>query len=612
MTTTPIASLIKRGCNLLKTPRAHYTDGELRSIYRILAGTDRGKPDAAMEVQIKASDDFAEGWTRSGQVIDSLPKGWESAPITCAEVRAESGNPPACDGCQVRHAVGSPLEINAEILKGDPAEVRRRYNPARSTDLGNAERLVELCGERFRHCPEIGWLVWDGTRWSPDPNGVKELYRKRVVPGIYREVAMAAETHDSAMVKELVKWAVRSEANAKAEAAVSSCAGDARITVRQCALNRDKYLLNLRNGTLDLRTGKLRPHDQADLITKVGGTDFDPLASCPEWDRFLVRIFSGNRDLIEFVQRACGLSMSGNISEHVLLVAYGRGRNGKSTLLETVSKVLGEYWVECPTETITTKRQESGASNELARLAGARMVTANETDQNDRLAESRVKAMTGGDSITARFLYKEHFTFLPEFKLWLRTNNRPVIRGTDDGIWRRIKLIPFVVQIPDEEEDKALRDRIWENELPGVLNWMLAGFADWQRQGLGVPAEVIAATKEYREESDFMGQFLGERTVSTPISFVQLSVLYKEFIDFCKESEERVWSKRQFLQRLAERGMSVRRAAHGIRVIDGIRLIGAQDKLEDHEIDLPPAQDVPEEPSRQLTMGGPGDGETIV
>lgn len=450
-------------------------------------------------------------------------------------------------------------------------EIRSQYTPARDTDLGNAERLAEHIAGGLLFCREAGWLCWDGKRWQMDDLAARRAYREHVIPSVYREAAEAALRHDQAMVKSLASWAKRSETAARIDGALEMLKTFPGVSIPREALDNDQWALNCINGTIDLRTGTLKPHNRADLNTRMIQTQYDPAAKCPEWERFLVDIFAGDRAMAEWIQLAVGYSLTGDTREQCFFVLHGNGRNGKSTFVNTIMDLLGQYSLETQAETLMVKQGQQNNTNDLARLAGARLVSANETEENQRLAEARVKALTGGDKITARFLHREFFDFRPCFKLWLRSNHRPVIRGTDDGIWRRIWLIPFNVCFKGRE-DKNLADKL-RAEAPGILAWAVRGCLAWQKNGISMPAAVAAATQGYRESQDMLSGFLGECCVTGPRArhmTARARDLYKAYTSWCEDSGERPMSQRRLGEALTERGMVRRRGAGNVCLWDGI------------------------------------------
>lgn len=385
--------------------------------------------------------------------------------------------------------------IDGGASKRPPETERRRFM---MTDTGNAERLVARHGDGIRYVPAWDrWIVWNDTRWVEDKKALRvRALAKDTIRHIYVE---ARETSGDAR-EELAKHAKRSESARGLASMVDVARAESGVAVSVDRLNADPWLLNVSNGCIDLRTGRLREHRRDDLLTKLVPIAYDPEARCNRWEAFLDQILSHNRALIQFLQRAVGYSLTGMTSEQCLFFLYGSGSNGKSTFLELLRDVLGEYSTQADFTTFLEKKGD-GPRNDIARLYGARAVTSSEVGEGKRLNESLVKTLTGGDVVAARYLYAETFEFAPQFKLWLGANHRPIIRGTDYAIWRRIRLIPFTVQIPDDQQDKGLKAAL-RAELPGVLAWAVAGCLLWQQYGLGAPLEVTHATDQYRRESD--------------------------------------------------------------------------------------------------------------
>ena len=436
------------------------------------------------------------------------------------------------------------------------------------TDMGNGERLIWDHGRDVRHCHAWSkWLVWDGTRFAADDCGAINARAKTTVRAIYGE---AASEPDEDRRKALAKHAKASEAANRIAAMLDLARSEPGVPVRPDALDVDPWQLNCPNGTIDLRTGALRAHDPADLITKRVPVPYLPDAPCSRWLQFLDRIFASDAGVISFVQRALGSSLTGITRDRVLFILHGSGRNGKSTLIEVVRAVLGpDYAVRTPTDTLLTKR-DSGIPNDIAKLRGARFVSAAEADEGRRLAEATVKDLTGGDTISARFMRSEFFEFTPEFKLWFGTNHRPEVRGTDSAIWDRIRLIPFSVRFvtadedphaaPEFQVDLELREKLIK-EGPGILSWMVCGCLDWQRNGLGFPKTVRDATSGYRADMDLVGSFLDDHCIVHPGARVSSGTLYRAFEEWEKASgEKHTTSQRALAIRLKERGIE---SAHG-------------------------------------------------
>jgi putative DNA primase/helicase len=436
------------------------------------------------------------------------------------------------------------------------AESAVRYQPtspllaANRTDLGNAERFAAFAGDRFRYVHAWGaWLFYDGKRWTRDADGGATRWCRDTLRAVAAEAGTLAEP---AARDQLRKHALDSEAAARINAMTTLA--QALLPVATDALDRDPDLLNVANGTLDLRSGTLRPHDRADLLTRLAPVAYDPEARCPRWDAFLLRCMGGDGELVAFLQRAVGYALTGHTSEQVLLLLYGTGANGKSTFLETLRALLGDYATQTDFTTFQ-KREGEGVRNDLARLVGTRFVSAVEAEAGVPFAEALVKQVTGGDVITARFLFREFFEFRPTFKLWLAANHKPTVRGNDHGIWRRIRLVPFTVTIPEPERDPALLIKL-AAELPGILAWAVRGCLDWRERGLGAPDAVKAATASYREEMDAFGGFLDETCVVHEAASVTAKELYTAYQTWCEANGERARSQKALAMALRERGFT--------------------------------------------------------
>ncbi len=436
------------------------------------------------------------------------------------------------------------------------------------TDLGNAERLVREQGEDLRYCyPWGAWLAWDGRRWARDTTGEVLRRAKATIQAIYHD---AAGEPDDKRRAALVAHARRSEADPRLRAMVHLAESERGMPVQPDDLDVDPMLLGVANGVLDLRGGGLRPHSRDDLLTKLVPVAYDPATACPRWRAFLDRVFAGDADVVDFVQRAVGYSLTGDTREQVFFFLYGTGQNGKSTFLETLRALLGDYGQAADFSTFLATERD-GVRNDLAKLRGARLVTAVEAGEGRRLAEVLVKQVTGGDTITARFLFREFFDFTPVFKLWLGANHKPVIRGTDHAIWRRVRLIPFTVTIPEAERDRDLKAKL-RAELPGILAWAVEGCLRWHRDGLGEPEAVRAATAAYRAEMDVLGDFVAECCVEDSGASVTAAALHAAYTAWAERQGEKPLAPRTFGLRLQERGFRPRKGTAGRREWVGLRL----------------------------------------
>jgi putative DNA primase/helicase len=335
-------------------------------------------------------------------------------------------------------------------------------------------------------------------------------------------------------------------------------------------LDTDPFLLACANGTLDLRTGELRPHNPANLVTRGTNVHYNPDAECQRWLRFLEEVFQGDEELIAFVRRAVGYTLTGDTRERVFFVLHGAGKNGKSKFIFALQHILGvdELARTCQFDSFLRSRNDKGVREDLARLHRARLAVAIESGEDRRLDAAIVKQLAGGgDRITCRFLYKQSFEYVPEFKIWLVTNHLPRVDGDDDAIWDRLRLIPFEVSF-EGREDKTLEQTL-AAELPGILAWAVRGCLEWQRDGLGLPPAVAKATNEYRQDEDVLGAFLAERC--TLGGDAAVSDLYEAYEAYCKDLGERPMTKNRLGRRLRKRGVSDDKLA-GIRTYLGISL----------------------------------------
>lgn len=429
------------------------------------------------------------------------------------------------------------------------------------TDLGNGERIADLCGGDVRFVAGLSrWIIWDGSRWKIDETRAIEARAKGVVRSIIEEAKNAESPGERA---DLLKHAVRSESDGRIRAAIARAEAEASLAIHVDELDASPWLLNVANGTLDLRLGAapeaLRPHDRRDLLTKLAPIKYDPAADCPLWLAFLDQIFLGRADIVGFMQEAAGYSLTGDVGEQCLFFCHGGGQNGKSTIFTVLRTMLGDYGMVADFSLLIEQRN-SGPRNDIARLAGARFVSAIEVGQGQRLSENVVKNLTGGDKLVARLLYREPFEFLPTFKLWLAANHKPVVRGTDLAIWRRMRMIPFDYRIPDDEKVPNFENS-FKKEWPGILNWALAGIERWRERGsIAIPEPVKEATRKYREDSDVIGQFLEERCEFGRGLSESHAALYAAYVTWARASGEPELSGRKLGNALEERNVFALRA----------------------------------------------------
>ncbi|MCH8043047.1 MAG: hypothetical protein IID44_04950 [Planctomycetes bacterium] len=414
--------------------------------------------------------------------------------------------------------------------------------PYHLTDMGNAQRLVRLHGRDLRYCYHWKrWLIWNDTRWEPDESGEIVRRAKITVAKIYDELSGLDKDERKAMARH----AMSSEKRERIGAMIALAESEPGIPIATDKLDKNPWLLNVENGTLDLRTGELRQHQRDDYLTKLAPVRYDPDADCPTWLRFIDSTFDGNQSLAEFVRRLFGYCLTGSTRDHILAFLYGTGANGKSVLLNTTIDVMGpDYAMKAPADFLMIKRGEAHPT-ERADLFGKRLVAAIEAEEGKRLAESMVKELTGGDKVRARRMREDFWEFDATHKVMLAANHKPTIRGQDPGIWRRILLIPFAVRFwdasrgesgpPELEADKELPEKLLA-EKSGILNWLLLGCIDWQAKGLAAPKEVLIETDNYRNEQDVVGRFVDERCLESEEAEATAKDLYASFQEWAKQT----------------------------------------------------------------------------
>ena len=454
------------------------------------------------------------------------------------------------------------------------------WKPEGRTEHANAQRLVAMHGNDVRWCdPWSKWLVWDGRRWNIDKQRLIDARAKGVSRRLWEQVAAATKkgkqnpgSVDEKIFFELIRFAKASSQSRGIASMLTLARSEPGIPILPDALDTDQWLLNCINGTLDLRTGELRQHNRRDYMTKLCPVEFDPSAKCPIWEDFLCVVMDGRQDLIGYLRRLVGYSLTGVVQDHALPYLYGFGANGKSTFLNTILELLGaDYAMKAPPELLIAKHGTTHPT-ELADLFGKRFVAAIEVEDGRRFAESLMKELTGGDKVRARRMREDFWEFSPTHKIWLAANHKLEVRGTDHGIWRRIKLIPFTVVIPDHEQDGKLLEKL-KAELPGILNWAVKGSMEWQNQGLGEPEDVRAATDCYKAEMDAVASFIDECCIIGGDYKVAATPLYDAYKDWCDRTGEHPVSQRRFGERLTEKKIGRRRGTGGKFMRFGIGLV---------------------------------------
>lgn len=510
-------------------------DMALCSILAFWTGCDASK----MDVIFRSSGLMREKWDRpqSGSTYGALTI--QKAIAGCSQVYSPKNS---------YSASFKQGEVNAQTEQTG----QRLYS---FDDTGNAERFVDLFGEQVRYCyTDKRWLWYDGRKWCTDMTGTVKRLADKAVACMAAEAKVYAQLdadEGTDMAKAFEKHMKSCRSNKSKNAMLSEVMH--HVPVLPAQMDRFKTVLNTPGGVIDLRSGGISPHDPMTYLTKMTAVEYSENADCPRWLAFLDDIFRGDKDLIRYVQKAVGYSLTGSTTEQCAFFLYGTGRNGKSTFIDIIRDIFGDYAANIQPETIMVRSNQSTAINsDIARLKGARLVTSVEPNEGVRINEGLLKQLTGDDTVTARKLYGDEFEFKPEFKLWMATNHKPVIRGTDTGIWRRIHMIPFTVQIPEEKIDRRLKYKL-SAELTGIFRWAVEGCLLWQKEGLKMPRAVLEEVREYRREMDVISAFVEDKcTVGKGLS-VQSSALYAAYLRWADSGNEYKMSNTKFGLEIAKR-----------------------------------------------------------
>ena len=458
-----------------------------------------------------------------------------------------------------------PPDMEAAALEA----YERKYNERQAfvaahsndncTDYGNADRFLNLYGLDVKYCAAFdSWYIWNHPegRWRRDGMGEIQELAKKTIMSIFKESERCGFGSDRGKI--LAKWAFECQTMSHTTAVLKLSCSDPWVAVPPETFDRDPYLLNMMNGVYDLLNHKLFPHSKERLISQSTGITYDATATCPLVEKFLDRIFLSNPNkdaIILFVQKAVGYSLTGLTHEQVLFLLYGKGQNGKSVLLSVIDKLLGDYAYTADSSSFTTAKTDK-VRNDIAAFVGKRFIQSSEITKTAILDEALIKKLTGGENITARFLFKEDFTFTPIMKLWLAFNHRPDIRDRTYSIWRRILLIPFEETIPEEEQDRQLAGKL-AAELPGIMNWAIEGLKRYQAEGLNPPQCVKSATEEYRHDTDALYDFISViLEIGDPTHYEYSSELYSAYRQWCSfnhELDKNIMSSTKFGKELTER-----------------------------------------------------------
>ena len=453
----------------------------------------------------------------------------------------------------------------------------KKKTPPRSwDDTGRGQRLNDQFGEVFRYmATDKTWYFYNGSYWEPDNGRHIELATEKVVNSIKAEkpdASFATQTDEDKVMNEWRKFIKDSRSHMSKVHMIDEF--KKYVTIDHGIFDHDTMILNTESGYVDLTNGELKDHDIDKMFSEQTTAEYSDNVDCPIWVKFLDQIFNHDKDLIHYIQKAVGYSVTGSTAEQVLFLLLGIGRNGKSVFINTIRNILGSYAKQMSVESITVHNYGGSANSDIARLENTRLVTSSEANEGSRLDESLVKQLTGGDRILARYLYGQEFEYDPKFKIWMATNHLPFIRGTDEGIWRRIKVIPFNVQIPADKIDKNLENKL-KSEWTGILNWIVQGAIMWQKEGLKDPAIVKDASKQYRVSMDPLEAFLNECCVTGSNYEIKGRPLYDAYHDWAKKSNEHLMSMTKF-------GKEISKKLPKIRQNDGVHYVGI--KLKDEPL----------------------------
>lgn len=441
-------------------------------------------------------------------------------------------------------------EFNLYLLEDDVKKIEKKFFSY--DDTGNAQRFTDAYGEVIRYSYiRKNWYFFDGKIWLIDQQGMVKTLIDRVIGKMKDEPVYVPPGADE---EELQKSFNKHLKNSRSSRGKTNMIKESEhlLPIQPHEFDADPDLFNVQNGYLELKTGKLQEHEKNKYFTKISSVEYTDKIDCPMWLEFLNQIFDEDKPLINYMQRAIGYSLSGSTEEQMMFILYGNGRNGKSVFLDIITEMFGSYATNIQPQTIMVKQQSGGANSDIARLNGARLVTTTEPNEGVRLDEGLVKQLTGGDKVTARFLYENEFDFIPQFKLWMATNHKPIIRGTDDGIWRRMAIIPFTVQIPENKVDKRLKHKL-RRELKAILNWAVEGYMLWRKDGLQEPQTIKDQRKEYRGEMDVVEAYIEDCCIRNENAKTQAKPLYQSYREWAQENGQYLMNSTKFGREIGKR-----------------------------------------------------------
>lgn len=450
------------------------------------------------------------------------------------------------------------------------AEKKDKEYPIRSyDDTGNADRFIDRYGHLYKHSYITNkFYIYDGQKWKVDDRGAIRKLIDEMIESIKNEKVLHSEDVTEEEARETFQKYYKKTRGTQSKKNIMNELMH-RKTVTPDEFDKDDMLLNVANGYVDLTSRELYKHDINKMFSQIANTDYSEKMQPAVWLDFLNDIFAGDKAVIRYIQKALGYSLTGSTREQVMFILFGKGRNGKSIFVETIAEILGDYSNNMQAKSLMVKKNDN-VNTDIARLSKARFVTSSEPNEGFRFDEGLIKQITGGDKVTARFLYAEEFEYTPKFKIWVSTNHKPIIRGTDDGIWRRLVLIPFDVQIPEEKVDKDLKYKLLR-EAPAILNWMAEGAYMWMREGLELPEKLKDAGQTYRTEMDVVEQFIQEKCKRAEDVRETGKALYEEYKKWADENNEYKMDKNKFGKKLKEKFRS-KKMNNGVNYL-GVELV---------------------------------------
>lgn len=481
----------------------------------------------------------------------------------------------AIDECANTFIAETNDDFNLIILEDNVKKVKRKFYSY--DDTGNAQRFYDAFGDVTRYSySRKGWYFYDGKVWVYDNQGMIKTLADRTIEAMKKEKLFVPDGEDEEKVKKDFIKHIKSARMSKGKNAMLK-ESEHLLPIQPDDFDNDLFLFNVQNGYIDLKTSTLHEHSRDKYFTKISPVEYTDKIDCPLWLDFLDTIFDGNNELIEYMQRAVGYSLCGSTQEQMMFILFGNGRNGKSVFLDIITDLFGNYATNIQPQTIMVKSSTGSASSDIARLHGARFVTTAEASDGVRLDEGLIKQLTGGDKVTASFKFENEFDFEPRFKLWMSTNYKPIIRGTDEGIWRRLAIVPFSVYIPKEKVDPHLKSKL-KRELKGILQWAVEGFSKWQKDGLKEPKIVEQQRDSYRTEMDAVENFINDCCIRDSQKRSKAKPLFSAYREWAIENNQYQMSSTKFGREMGKKFEKMK--SDGTNVYLGIALKPFETRVE--------------------------------